>query len=387
MTNLLERAQGLSGQLVAWRHHLHQIPEVDMDLPQTTAYISSELDKMNLTHQILPNGAGILGELGQGERTLLLRSDIDALPIKEESGETFASTNGCMHACGHDLHATVLLGALSILKAEEETLGGRVRFLFQTGEETMSGAKEVVRQGHLEGVDAAFAAHAIAQIPVGVFCYGEHAMASCTTFAIHVQGQGGHGSMPNECIDPIHAGVHTYLALEELIARECGGTEEVVLTIGSFNAGVSSNIIPDSAELQGTLRTFDLEKRDYMIARIQEILQGVDLMSRTKSSFEILNNADDVRCDKAFMEECVQSIHALNPNFHTIEMLHGLASEDFAAISQVVPTCYLTFGAAVGDGKGASQHNPHVRFNDKALPIGAALYVQVAHDYFKNHKA
>ncbi len=384
---ILERAQALKPDLIAWRHALHQMPEVGMELPQTIDYISSELTKMGFEHQILPNGAGIMGEFGQGEKTLLLRSDIDALPIEEESGEDFASTNGCMHACGHDLHGTILLGALRLLKDDANKLGGRVRFIFQSGEETMSGAKEVVAQGLTDGVDAAFGGHVMSQLPIGIFIFGQEAMASCTNFSIDIKGKGGHGSMPEKCIDPIHAGVHTYLALEELIAREMSGTDEAVVTIGAFNAGSATNIIPQTAQLLGTIRAFDMKKRDYIIDRIQEMLRGIDIMSRTESKFTILNGCDTLVCDNDMNSLSMESIKKIMPQCRMIDSMHGMGSEDFAAVSQVVPSSFVTMGAAVGDPRQCfGQHNPHVRFNDDVLPIGTALYVQVTHDYFKNHQ-
>ena len=190
--------------------------------------------------------------------------------------------------------------------------------------------------------------------------------------------------MPEYCIDPIHAGVHAYLAFEELIARECAGSDEVVLTIGSFQAGSAPNIIPDKAVMQGTLRTFDREKKEYILGRIHEMLDGIDKMCRVSHTFRILSSVDDVVCDKELNGQCAASIRKLSDKLVIKELFHVMGSEDFAAISQKVPSSYFGLGAAVDvPEKCYGQHNPRVRFNEACLPVGAAAYAQVAADYLE----
>ena len=235
---ILEEAQEINDLLIKWRRDLHQIPETDLELPKTVEYISKRLDEMNVEYKVFPEVSVIIAQIGKGDKCFLLRSDMDALPVEEETGLEFASKNGCMHGCGHDLHATILLGAAKILKAHEEELPGVVKLLFQPGEETFRGAKAAVEAGVLENphVDAAFAAHVFAAIPCGTIGYGVEAMASVYGFKITLTGRGGHGSAPEGCIDPINAGVEVYHALQALIARESDPADCCVLTIGQFSA-------------------------------------------------------------------------------------------------------------------------------------------------------
>lgn len=380
----LKKAKEKSAQLSEWRRNLHQIPELGLELPETTAYLEKELEQMGIQYRRLENGAGIVAEIGQGERTFLLRSDMDGLPIREESGESFASSNGCMHACGHDMHAAILLGAADILREEEKNLKGKVRLLFQSGEETFEGAKEAVRQNVLEGVDGAFAMHVASTVPVGWMIYGEHPMSSSTIFTITLNGIGGHGSMPEACVDPIFAGVQVYQAFQELIARECAAADEVVLTFGSFQAGTAANVIPQQAVLQGTLRTFREETRNYIVRRMEEILNGIDAVCRVSHQFEITGDSRDVVCDRELMEQCVESIRSLSDDLVLKPLFHVMGSEDFACISHQVPSCYIGIGAAADRLENCvGQHNPKVRFHEDCLAVGAAAYAQIAVDFLK----
>ena len=194
---------------------------------------------MGVVFQLYEDSSTIVAQIGQGEKCFLLRSDMDALPVCEESGEPFASQNGCMHACGHDMHAATLLGAAKILKAHEKELKGVVKLLFQSGEETFSGAREAIKAGVLENpeVNAAFAMHVAPNMENGVIQYGKHPMTSVYGFRITLTGKGTHGSTPENGVDPINTGVHLYLAFQELIAREISALDEAVLTIGHFEGG------------------------------------------------------------------------------------------------------------------------------------------------------
>lgn len=224
-----------------------------------------------------PCGHGVTAELGhEGGRTILLRADMDALPMPEESGEPFACPTGKeAHACGHDFHTAMLLTAAKMLKENESMLSGRVRFMFQSAEETFEGAKDMIANGILEGVDAALAYHVgSGRMPVGLFMYnsGGTMMYSVDGFRITIHGRGAHGAYPHSSIDPINIGVHIYLGLESLIAREAAPSKACVLTIGNFSAGSAPNIIPDTAVLQGTLRTNDSTSREKLVRRLKEVV-------------------------------------------------------------------------------------------------------------------
>ena len=386
---LLQEAYGLNAQLIDWRRNLHQMPEIGTDLPMTMAYIRQQLDAMDVSYKYYADISCIEATVGGGDRCFLLRSDADAIPISEETDLPFRATNGCMHGCGHDLHAAILLGAAKLLKAHESELSGTVKLLFQSGEEVFRGAKAAVDAGVLENprVDAAFAMHVIAMLPVGLVMTGKEAMASVDGFKITVKGHGGHGSMPETGIDPINAAVQVYLALQSLIAREIGGTEEAVLTIGQLSAGDTANVIPERAVLQGTLRTFAPAVRQRLCKRIREISAGVCAAYRCEAEYEVLSACPSVITDDAVTAAVEKSIRCLVPQFHILGGAHGMGSEDFAEIAQKVPSAYYMLGAGPeAEEKRLGQHNPKIEFNEAVLPIGAAIYAQAAMDWLNEHK-
>lgn len=386
---ILLEAYAIKEELAHWRTDLHRIPELGLELPQTCAYIAQKLDAFGISYRYEKEGSYIIATVGQGEPCFLLRADMDALPVEERSGEPFASTNGCMHACGHDMHATGLLGAAKLLKKHEAELKGTVKLLFQSGEETFSGALEALKGGLLENpkVDAAYAMHVFATAPCGVVVYGKEALSSVYGFRIKIKGKGSHGSSPDEGIDPIHIAVAIFEALEEIKAREIPGTAQASLTIGKFSAGTVSNVIPDSAELEGTLRTFDKEVQENVIRRITELSQGIAAAYRGSAEVETLSLCPPVVCDEAVIEEAKKSVRSLSDKLVIMEMMHSMASEDFSFVSEKVPTAYFGFGAGVEDqSRWRAQHNPEVVFNMDALPLASAIYAKVAMDYLENHK-
>ena len=269
-----KRALALREETISHRRWLHSNAEVGLHMPKGQTYVMEQLRGYGLDPH--PCGHGVIAELGQeGGRTILLRADMDALPMPEESGESFSCPTGTeAHTCGHDFHAAMLLTAAKILKENESMLSGRVRFMFQPAEETFEGAKDMLANGVLEGVDAALAYHVgPGRMPVGLFMYnsGKTMMYSVDGFRITIHGRGAHGAYPHSSIDPINIGVHVYLALESLIAREADPGKACVLTIGNFSAGSAPNIIPDTAVLQGTLRTNDSASREKLVRRLKEV--------------------------------------------------------------------------------------------------------------------
>ena len=384
-SEFMREAAKLQEQLVEWRRALHQIPETGIHLPQTVSFIKERLDEMGISYKVYDDISCVEAVIGSGERCFLLRSDMDALPVKEEADVSFKSTNGCMHGCGHDMHATILLGAAKLLKAHEQELKGTVKLLFQSGEEVFQGARSAVEAGVLENppVEAAFAMHVIAMIPVGVIMTGKEAMASVNGFKITLIGHGGHGSMPEGCVDPINAAVQVYLALQSLIAREIGGTEEAVLTIGQLAAGDVANVIPERAVLQGTLRTFKKEVRQRLVKRIEEVAKGVAATYRCQIEYETLYSCPSVITDDKVTASAEKTMKSLLPQAQIIQGAHGMGSEDFAEITDRVPGSYYMIGATPEDpAKRLGQHNPKIEFNEDVLSTGAAIYAKVAMDWF-----
>ncbi|MBP3896942.1 MAG: amidohydrolase [Mogibacterium sp.] len=375
--------------LIRWRRHLHQIPELGLRLPETSSYIQGELDKLGISYTVSKENSHVVALLGSGENCALLRSDMDALPMSEESGLDFASTNGRMHACGHDMHAAILLGAAKLLKAHESELKGQVKLLFQAGEEVFQGAKTVIAEGVLENpkVGAAFSAHMASAFPVGGIGYGYFPMSAVYGFRIDIKGKGTHGSTPEKGVSPINAGVHIYLALQELIAREAAASSEAVITIGRFESGSANNVIPETAVLEGTLRAFDPEVRSYMIRRITEVAEGVGAAYRTEVTVTTVSDCPATVNDKALTDEVVAIIKESNTEVQVLPIYHAMGSEDFAFFTDKLPCCYIGIGALYGDGYPVyTEHNPKVRFNEDALVVGAAAYCTMATKWLE-HRA
>lgn len=383
-----EEAAALQEHLIEWRRTLHQIPETGITLPQTMAFIKERLNEMGISYKSYDDISCIEATIGTGGKCFLLRSDMDALPVAEETDVPFKSTNGCMHGCGHDMHAAILLGAAKLLKAHESELKGTVKLLFQSGEEVFQGAKAAVEAGVLENphVEAAFAMHVIAMIPVGVLMTGKEAMASVDGFKITLTGHGGHGSMPEACVDSINAAVQVYLALQSLIAREIGGTDEAVLTIGQLAAGEVANVIPERAVLQGTLRTFKKEVRERLVKRIREVAEGVAMTYRCQMEYEALSACPSVVTDDAVTAQVEESIKSLISRLQVIKGAHGMGSEDFAEITDKVPGAYYMMGAGPEDpAKRLGQHNPKIEFNEAVISTGAAIYAKTAMDWLEKN--
>lgn len=391
---LLNSAKELSPELVQHRRYLHTIPGTGFDLKETLDYISGKLTEMGVTHA--PCGkAGIVATIGgktEG-KVFLLRSDVDALPVTEESGEPFASTNGKMHACGHDLHATILLGAARLLKANEDAIQGTVKLMFQPAEEIFQGADDMIAAGVLENpkVDAAMMAHVFSGLPMPtgtIAVLDGVSNAAADVFTIRIQGKGCHGSMPSTGIDPLLAGAHMLVALQEIHSRELAANDEVALTFGSFNSGIAANVIPDTATLSGTLRTFNEDLRAHVKARMEEIVAGLSKAFRVESTIEYTsgcpvmeNNSELAANVSAYLREMLPSQAVIS-----LKNMKGAGSEDFACISQKVPALMLGIPATHPEGPTFTQHHPKVRFDEAALPLGAAAYAYAAIRWLEEHK-
>ena len=281
-----------------------------------------------------------------------------------------------MHACGHDMHTAMMLGAAKLIKAHESELHGVAKLFFQSAEEIFAGARAMIDAGAMENphVDAAMALHVFSQKPVGTLGGDIRPCAGVYGFRIKLTGKGVHGSSPEGGIDPIVTAIHIHQGLQELMAREISGFDEVALTIGKFHAGSAANIIPETAEMEGTLRVFDPEIRERMIQRIHEITQGIAAAYRTKAEIEVLSDVPPLVCDEKEITWCQDVIHEADGSL-TVDTFHAMGSEDFACYSELVPAAFYMMGAGVDNPEERlPQHNPKIRFNEKALPIGAAIY-------------
>ena len=283
---LLAEAEALKPQLLTDRRTLHRDPEVGPSLPHTAAYVTERLTALGYTPRSLAGGvvADITGE--DTGRCVLLRADMDALRVREATGLDFQSENGAMHACGHDMHAAMLLGAAALLKRHQADLKGTVRLVFQPDEEGFTGAKSMRAAGVLKDAPtpkAALALHVNSGTPSGmVLCGRGTFMAGCTLFRISVRGTGCHGAMPETGVDPINIAAHIYLALQALTAREISAKKPAVVTVGRFQGGQAPNIIPEEAVLEGTIRTFDRELSARIMERIRVIAETGGIFRQTQ---------------------------------------------------------------------------------------------------------
>ena len=399
---LLAEAEALQSQLQKWRRTIHRNPEIGFDLPKTRALVKQALTEMGYRPQDCGK-AGILALAGGKHpgKTILLRGDMDALPIFEESGEVFASEiPGRMHGCGHDMHTAMMLGAARLLKAHEDELEGTVKLEFQPAEEIFQGSPDMLAHGLLEAphVDAAVMFHVLGgmPLPLGEVLVpgGGITMASCEQYHIVVHGKGGHGSMPENCIDPITAAAHIHIALQEINARELSQNDFGVLTTGRFAAGAASNVIPDTAEMWGTIRTTDPENQSGALIkqRMTEIAQGVAAAFRCTAEVAFSDFCPCMVVDETLSKDAFGYLsEMLGQGVMDMTALTGGkpggGSEDFAFVSHKVPTVSL-FLACGGPAQGCrySQHHPKVRFDDSVLYKGSAAYGYVAMRWLAEHQ-
>lgn len=398
--NMLEASMAIKEQIVADRRHLHQRPEVGFDLPETAAYVQSRLAEMGIPSERVGGpideklrekfvfagfpdmeaSTGVVATIGSGEPCILLRADMDALPMTETPGlvEFTSEKPGMAHTCGHDAHTAMLLGAAKLLKDREHTFCGTVKLMFQTGEECGCGSKLMVDQGILEHpkVDAAFGLHVMSTQPKGTVGYTTGiTSAAMDTFIIKIKGKGGHSSTPQECVDPLMIANQLYTTLNLLACREVDPRETVALTAGKCGGGTAANVIPDTAELQVGVRTFQRDVTAHMIRRIPEIVEHTVKMWR--GAYEILpfhtpsTFTDEDLCEelKPFIAEVIG-----DENVTTVPCLAG--TEDFGYVSEQVPSMFAYLG--VGGPDAAPMHNPSMVVDEDMLPYGAAIHANVA---------
>lgn len=390
--NYYERALELKDETIANRRHIHKNAETGLDLPKTKAYAMKKLTEYGLEPKDC--GYGVTATLGKGGKVLLLRADMDALPMPEESGEEFACPTGKeAHTCGHDFHAAMLLTAAKMLKEKEDTLEGTIKFMFQPAEETFEGSKNMIENGILENppVDAALAYHVSpGKMPIGLFMYNDKdtMMYSVDGFKITIHGKGSHGAYPHVGVDPINIGVHIHLALQELIARESDPTHSCVLTIGQFAGGTAANIIPETAVLQGTIRTNKPEARELLVRRMKEVAEKTAAVYNGTVDIEMISEVPPLICNPKLTDEVVGYMQELGiPGLTPYPGISASASEDFAVIAEKVPSTFMYLSAGYLDERGQyPAHHPKAQFNEDVCPIGAACLAHCASQWLKNNK-
>ena len=387
-----KRALELNDETVKNRRYFHTNAETGLHMPMACAYVMDKLTKYGLTPSRC--GEGVTATVGNGGKVLLLRADMDALPMPEESGEEFACPTGKeAHTCGHDFHAAMLLTAAKMLKEKEDTLEGTIKFMFQPAEETFEGSKNMIENGILENppVDAALAYHVSpGKMPIGLFMYNDKdtMMYSVDGFKITIHGKGSHGAYPHVGVDPINIGVHIHLALQELIARESDPTHSCVLTIGQFAGGTAANIIPETAVLQGTIRTNKPEARELLVRRMKEVAEKTAAVYNGTVDIEMISEVPPLICNPKLTDEVVGYMQELGiPGLTPYPGISASASEDFAVIAEKVPSTFMYLSAGYLDERGQyPAHHPKAQFNEDVCPIGAACLAHCASQWLKNNK-
>ena len=400
MSNIkfIEQAKEIENELVKNQQYLHRNAEVGFELTKTTEYVKSTLEEMGC--KVTPCGkSGLIALIGKGSgKTFLLRADMDALPIKEEADIEFACKNGNMHACGHDFHTSMLLGAAKLLKEYENQINGTVKLMFQPAEEILSGAKNMIENGALENPrpNGALMLHVMAGLPLKtgtiVVANGVSAPAA-DYFTINIQGKGCHGSTPQQGVDALTIGAHILIALQEINARELGVSDEATLTIGKMNGGTTGNVIADKTILEGTLRAYDEDVREHIKKRISEITQGIAGSFRGKGTADFGNGCPPLKNDRELSEEIEGYLtEAFGEDLVlNMEKMGGRTnksggSEDFSYISQEIPSVMLALAAGNSEeGYLYPQHHPKVKFDDKILSIGSAVLAQSAFSWLENN--
>ena len=384
--SIIEISNKYKQTVVDLRREFHRFPEASLHEFKTIDRIGQELDKLGITYKIVAD-TGIIAEIkGKNPgKTIALRGDIDALPIKELNECDYKSENkGFMHACGHDCHISMLLGAAMILSHIKNELNGTIRLLFQPAEEISVGARKMIEAGALRDVDGVFGIHVWSDIEHGFVCIQDGPlMASADFFTINVRGKGGHGSAPHQGVDAVIASSAIVMNLQSIVSRELSPLEPAVVSIGSLQAGTSSNIIASDAILSGTTRSFNQNIREKFPEMIKRIAQDTASAYRAEAELSYIFGAPVVINDANCSKIAEKSLVKIGAKSIVIEKITG--GEDFAEYLNRVPGVFALLGVR-NEAKGACypQHHPMYTVDEDALEIGAALHAQYAVDFLNS---
>jgi amidohydrolase len=369
-------------EVVAHRRLLHQIPETGFKEVKTAAYVAGQLARAGLEVRAGIAGTGVVGLLRTGKPgpALMIRADMDALPIVEETGLPFASTHpGCMHACGHDAHMAMALGAAAVLSGLKARLGGAVKFVFQPAEEGPGGAKPMIEAGVMDDpkVDFAIACHLWAERPEGVIGVRTGpCLAAMDRFELKILGRGGHGAQPHVCVDALEVGTQVVAALQRIVSRQMSPIEPAVVTVGTFHAGTAFNIIPAEAAMSGTTRTFNDEVWAAWEERIERVVQGVCASMGAGYELNYVRGYPPTVND-AGVAETVRRAATAVVGAERVEVPElTMGGEDMSFFLQRAPGCFYCLG--VGRPGGAPLHNSRFDFREELMLLGVETHCRVA---------
>jgi amidohydrolase len=371
-------------ELVTVRQQIHRNPELSFKEYQTADLIVKQLKTYGITE--IQTGIGKTGVLavidsGKPGKTVALRADMDALPMFEKTGKSYASQNKeIMHACGHDGHLAVLLGAAAVLNKLRDSFKGKIKLIFQPAEEIGAGAQAMITHGALDQVDAIFGWHNMPGTVGQIAVRSGTILAGMDFFKITVSGKGGHASLPQLCVDPVLIGAHLVVALQAIISRRIAATDNAVITVAQFNAGTKENIIPDQAILKGSMRTTTKSQREFLIQEITILVNHIAKGFGAQIEIEFLQTATPTINTPKETELVMDTVRK---NFSTDSLVHMpnplMVSEDFAYFLEKVPGCFFFIGAGVGIER--EEHNSHYDFNDEILLVAVRMMSGVALEF------
>ncbi|MFO7952586.1 MAG: M20 family metallopeptidase [Bacillota bacterium] len=385
-----ETAKTIHKDIINWRRDLHRTPEIGFDLDQTSAYLRERLDEMGISYSLAAK-TGIVG-LIEGENpgpTLALRADMDALPIAEETGLSFASTNGNMHACGHDAHMAMLLGTAQMLNGLRSQLSGNVKLLFQPGEEGHGGAEQMIADGCLENprVDAAVGLHVgqiFPEVKTGQIGIREGTiLAAATKFAVDVMGKSTHGALPHLGVDSITTAAEMIQALQKIVSRETDPLKPAVLTVGKIEGGESFNIVTPHVNFKGDFRTLEEEQRQFVSKRLVELCQSLAEANRAEAEVTFLGGYPPTVNKQEVVSKIIGSAEKVIGAENIIEINKpNMGTEDMSYYLEKVPGAFFVLGTG-NQEKGITypHHNSRFDLDEEVLWIGPAIFTRLAYEY------
>ena len=386
MTNYLTEAQQL--ELVTWRRDLHRHPELGFEEVRTAGIVTQHLGELGVEVQTGVGKTGVVGLL-DGARpgpVVMVRFDMDALPIAEENTHEFISeAPGVMHACGHDGHVAIGMGVATLLARHRHELSGSVKFVFQPAEEGMGGAVEMVKAGALKNPrpDVALGLHIFSSLPSGVVNVGDGpVMAAAERFRLIVKGKGGHGAAPHETVDAVVVTSHIVTALQTVVSRNTSPAEVAVVSVGSFHAGTAFNIIAEQAELWGTIRTFDPVTRQLVLRRVREIAEGTARAMGAVAELDIEELTIAVVNDASAAAQVREAAARIVGAERVSADQRWMASEDMAYFLREIPGCFFFLGGARSPNE-YPHHNPRFDFDEAVLPQGVAIVCETVASYLR----
>lgn len=380
---LKKETEDLTSQLIAWRRDFHRHPETAFEEHRTSSVLRKFLEDHDIPVQVMAK-TGLRGVLRgkPGGKTVALRADIDALPLKEDGDKEYISENpGAAHACGHDGHMAILMGVIELLCRRKKAFQGNVVFLFQPSEERIpGGAKLMMEEGALEGVDAIFGLHLWQLLATGVVGLVKGAMmAQPDKFTIRIQGKGGHGSMPHQTVDPILVASHLVVNIQSIVSRNVDPLKPVVISLGTIEGGTIYNIIPEKVVLTGTVRSFDADVQELSESRLKEITDATCAAFGATADFQYEKGYPPVVNDETMVDFVARIAGGIFGEGKVQKIEPVMGGEDFAYFLQEVPGAFLFFG--MGDGMEFPHHHPAFDIDEKALPRATLLMASLALRY------